>query len=445
MRRDKKGLYMPHHRNLSALVLTLALAGFGLAGCGGGGAPVSAGSTAVSSPPTSASPAKAQHGENGAPIGWTYLNVGARTGGPSVIVKLLASGGTLDLIVSHPVTTSAGAEIFRPLLMRYNLASGDLSGPSTSPYAFPHTLATATPTSSVALYYPTFDKPPVFVRAGSQSEIAPFPSAVPTYYSGINPATNPGPLDNVVIGTTGQWVWVALKGPAAAPFSGLVWQFRHWNRILAVNLQTRQFFVYPIPPSSSLASVNPGWWEAPGFASAGQRVYIAVGSWLGVFPSVPTSRAPVVLTGPPAALTAARGRQMMAALSALYWQASDGLASYWNCSVMQDPSLTACPAPTSGSLNGSWVLDPTVFNHGDYPAAFLWAASFPLVPGSAMANTRAQMVATILRLVQSPLTTAQILYPTAAAARAGFHDTPPTPLPGFTIKGSYYWAVPAGS
>ncbi len=419
----------------SAIFLAAALMGFSLAGCGVGASPTSAARAPTSSPRTRSVPPV---------VGWTYLNVDAQTGGHTVIVKLRADRGGLDLIVSRGITTKAGAETFEPLLLRYNATTGSLSRPVASPYAVPPTLAFASPATSVTLSFPIFGKPPIFISTGSQSEIAPFPPGVPAYDSGINPATDPGTLDNVVIGTSGSWVWVALKGPAKAPAAGLVWQFRHWNRILAFNLRTHQYFVYPIPRSSSLAAVNPGWWQAPAFVAANHRVFIAVGSWLGVFPSMPTAHRLAVLKGPPAALIAKRTSRMMAALSNLYWQASDGLAAYWNCSVMQDPNSQACPGGASGVPYRSWVLNPAVFNHGDYPETLIWAASFPLVPGSALAAKRNRMLSTILRLARSPLTTAQIVYPTAAAAQAGFHDTPPTALPGFAIRGEYYWAVASG-
>ncbi|MGC8486830.1 MAG: hypothetical protein ACP5QO_01230 [Clostridia bacterium] len=137
-------------------------------------------------------------------IGWTYLNVAARTGGHAIIAGLRPSPGHLDLIVSQGVTACLGVEAFRPLLLGYNLFTGAMVGPSPSPYSLPQTLVDGAPATLVALSFLSFGKPPVCVTGGEQpQEIAPFPGGVTAYYSGINPATQP---------------WCAAR-----PVSGLGW------------------------------------------------------------------------------------------------------------------------------------------------------------------------------------------------------------------------------
>src|SRR5581483_6564342 len=101
----------------------------------------------------------------------------------------------------------------------------------------------------------------------------------------INPPMgDPGSFDNQILGQSGNWVWIAMKGPGEPPIPQLVWGYRQWNRILAVNTQTNVMKVFSIPNGTSRTNT---WSNTPGFGVVGTTVYIGTGNWLGAFPVNP--------------------------------------------------------------------------------------------------------------------------------------------------------------
>lgn len=420
-----------------ALILTGAL---GMAGCGIYGASPGPPSSPVRPPArvsaTSGSPTPSPGApvHRAAAVGWYALPLEHTTAGDTIITGFRVDGGHLAILAakfrvgSNPV----------PLQYAYHWDPSQLEGPRSSTVSAPRGLLYGPPRTSVQLTFPPSGKPPLFTEG--KKVVAPFPSGVAVYQSGINPATQPGPLDNTVIGVRGPWVWVALKGPKQPPFHGIVWHYRTWNRIMAFNLHTRRYYLYPIPRLTSFAGIYDAWGYSPAFGVDGSRVLIGVGPWLGVFPANPPTAVSPVVRGPSLDELSRRTHVMRQQLSALYWQASDGLAAEWNCVIMKDPSQAACPKGPATAT--SWVLTdgPAVINHGDYPARLLWAADFPLSSNPSANRQRNRMVRTILRLSSSPLVTAEIAYPDPAKARAHFHRRPPIALPGYTIRNGYYWA-----
>lgn len=90
------------------------------------------------------------------------------------------------------------------------------------------------------------------------------------------------------------------------------------------------------------------------------------------------------------------------------------------------------------AMDHSWIGDPTVFNHGDYPPTLYWALNFPLKPGTQAYKQRAMLALEIEQLLKSPLTMAWIVHPGPKSMRTYFHSTPPTKIPGSHIVSGYY-------
>ncbi len=276
------------------------------------------------------------------------------------------------------------------------------------------------------------------------------PSSILGYASEINPAVgSPGGWDNQVIGRSGSWVWLAMKGPKLPPVQnmGLVWRFRYWNRIVAIDTHSWKTVVYSIPRSTSDVDT---WGNPPAFAVSHGAVYIGTGKWLGVFPVNPgdagvgaasnvtaatgnlssNAIALPVVQPEPASVVQADGQKMLQTLSGLKTSAADSLAAFWNNYVMKGDQ--------QADAASSWIMQPTLFNHGDFPESLIWAVNFPLIPGSSVDQQRTKLLSEIEQELKSPLPTSMIAFSTPQQARDHFHSEPPTSLPGYTIQNGYY-------
>jgi uncharacterized membrane protein len=194
-----------------------------------------------------------------------------------------------------------------------------------------------------------------------------WPRQIPTYVSGENPADSQFQLDNQVIGESGSWIWVALKGPKAA-IGGIgsgVWEYRHWNRQVALNVTTGQYRIFSLSRSASETLYYPLWAIPPKFASSGHRVDIGTGDWVGVLPADPVLAASMHYHGAlPAALAKSRKMRDLAVVTPNSWQSVDADAGFWNCYVMKDSNTHACPAGNAFPDTNALSQAPTSFNHG---------------------------------------------------------------------------------
>ena len=127
----------------------------------------------------------------------------------------------------------------------------------------------------------------------------------------------------------------------------------------------------------SSTNVVQTWNVSPSFTATKDAVYIGVGNWIGVLPANPSAgpaRIPILRALPRGDLEA-RVNTVLADLTRLQRQAAAGLATYWNCEIMQKNSLGACPQP--GKFTVPWVMQPIIRNHGDQPYAIDWAVDLP--------------------------------------------------------------------
>lgn len=237
--------------------------------------------------------------------------------------------------------------------------------------------------------------------------------------------TDPGPFDNQVIGQSGNWVWIAMKGPQSAPFAYMAY-FRHWNRIIAVNTNTDALRVFSIPPNTSqVSTVN----TPPAFAQHSQTVYVGTGPWLGILPADPSTGAAQVIRPEPKAVVLKNQLDMLTGLQNEIQTGANGLTTFWNGYVMKDNQKDNV---------WPWEMQPALYNHGAFPPSVHWAVRFPLKQGSSAYQTRAKLYAEIEMLLNNPLDTAPIVYDTSSKLKQHFHSIPPAPIPGYTIKGGYY-------
>jgi hypothetical protein len=372
------------------------------------------------------------------PYGWTYLDASTQFGRPVQVWNMTIIDNTHSQTMSPWVhlgfeaLTKQGTSYDHTLIGEadYSLASSELSNAQKESQSVSAQMLPAGGDWSLHFTIHQIGQPVQATLVQSTTSV-PIPSSIPMYSSGMNPEMdNPGELDNRVLGQTGHWVWLALKGPAHSPLHTFAWHYRYWNRIVAVNVVTQQAVVYPIPRETSPLYT---WTQAPLFAKDGTSVLIGIGEWLGDLPANPAASLTVpVLQPEPAANVQKDTTSMLETLRALQKAAATGLADTWNVTVSQD---------TADGDNGgaqSWVMNPAIMNHGDYPQSLLYAAEFPTTQGSAAADEQQTLLTSIMAMLHSPLTTAWVEFPSPSAERAHFHDTPPTELPGYVIKGGLY-------
>lgn len=292
----------------------------------------------------------------------------------------------------------------------------------------------------VATSYTNQHPEPTMLYQGKPISV-PWPRTLPTYLSGQNPATDIFQLNNTIIGQTGVWVWVALKGPAKDPSNlpASVWGFRYWNRLVALNVKTGQHIVFALPRSHSERLNYALWNTPPSFLATHEHVYIGVSSWMGIFPANPVSAGrSVIHGGPPATLTNARVTRALTVLSHASWQAVDADAAFWNCYVMKDPRATACPAGQTVPFGQALSQEPTLYNHGDVSSAIIWASELSMPPGDA--NLRNQDLTHLKAGIRGSLLMNWIATPSGAAIKKEFAGQPPRPLPGYYRSDGLYWA-----
>ncbi|GMA58218.1 hypothetical protein GCM10025858_27210 [Alicyclobacillus sacchari] len=278
------------------------------------------------------------------------------------------------------------------------------------------------------------------------------------YGSAANPeGPTPGSLDNQILGQVGNWIWVALKGPQYPPFypnqKPLLWAFRFWDRLVAFNLQTGQAVEYSIPRSDSeyVWAVSTGTnLVLPTFVRDGSRVWVAVGQWVGCFPSdpLPTAKSESVVHGfsavlrkPSASYVHEEAQSAMADLQMDEREVADSLASYWDTTIGANvPGVPSFRMYQDGKRQ-AWNLNTVIYNHGDLPSDLLWAMQFPFTPSDPRASECTKVGKTILALLRSPLNADAIgvIQMTPQQVEHQFHNKPPVSLPGYVIRGNAYW------
>ena len=101
------------------------------------------------------------------------------------------------------------------------------------------------------------------------------------------------------------------------------------------------------------------------------------------------------------------------------------------------------PGIPPGPDDAAWNLSDSsvIFNHGYDSKRLGWALQYPFKAGSTGWRAQRQLGGAIIRLVLSRLEgyAWSPAEPTPAATRAAFHDRPPFPLPGYTIRHNAYW------
>ena len=391
-------------------------------------------------------PAPAAAAAGRASEGWYYMNLPARYGSNVTIAGLAAQKGRLEVTVQR--LTVVGTEFHtQDLAATWSPGASTLhgwnpNGTSPTPYGGP-----------IHLVFPSqfprdFAAVPVKVEEGTGQAahiVVRWPPSIDAYGSDANPASSasPGSLDNRIVAVTGHWLWVAMKGPQYPPLypgqGPLVWAFRSWNRLMALNLSTGVDRVYSLPPLYALQESE--FSPAPQVVQMGSHVYAAVGSWIGVLPRPGVARdipVPIQQPAPPRAVRR-DGTVALADLRYLYAQEVNSLAAYWD-SVMGH-HVPGLPFYPHGENPSGWNTDPVIVNHGVYPATLIWAMEYPYPPGSREATGRTAMAKAIVRLLTSPLDgdAESVALPSYATVRHAFHDNPPYSLPGYRIRDNVYW------
>ncbi|KUO94616.1 hypothetical protein [Ferroacidibacillus organovorans] len=384
--------------------------------------------------------------------GWRYAPLTPQFGADASIAGLANVRGQLQVTVSHHAVSGNGSLITTYRTALWKEKSDSFSVPvatKDAPKGYHGLFQLVFPTT-----FPMhFNVQSVKIEQGTTSASHPvvaWPKAIPLYGSGQNPqSAAPGSLDNQIIGQSGAWLWVALKGPQLPPLYPkqypLIVGFRHWNRLVALNVQTGAYRLFAIPQTYSLYQSS--WGVAvPAFANLGAQVAISVGSWIGIFPADPgtgssASVASPILVAAPKASLARRGSEALMDLKLLDWQEINSLAAYWN-SIM-GKQVPGMPFYRNGQAPVSWNTDPVVFNHAALPSALTWAMEYPFVRGSVQDQERTRLESSIIALLTSRLngyawSAAGYSY---ASERKAFANHAPLSLPGYVVKQGVYWPI----
>ncbi|MCY0901786.1 MAG: hypothetical protein OWU32_06295 [Firmicutes bacterium] len=298
-----------------------------------------------------------------------------------------------------------------------------------------------------------------------------WPRAVPVY--GEFSQTEPyGAVDNQILGQSGDWLWVAMKGPAHAPFSLRTSPvFRDWDCILAIDLKTGAYRLLQLPPISSPVATM---YTAPAFAVRGGSVWIGVSDWLGVLPADPallpgtaglpgtpgggsgTSEGSDAATGADIATATADRALLLPVLrpvptsvmqsrltlaqmefSALLREQAGSIASLWDNYIMghRVPGVTGAEE--------TWMSDGAYINQGYIPAGILFGSEFPVKSGSAAATAQARLIADLTQLGRNPLPSSIYTLTSAAQERKHFHAHPPGALLGYREEHDLYVPDPS--
>ena len=388
---------------------------------------------------------RAAEGNNS--FGWKWVNLSAVLGPQWQIRGLTDAQGGLQITAWLGQASNAMINNTLYKQIKYDFTANQLVSSVTSttaptPYAGPY---------SLAMTHSTFSFAPQHMQILKNGKIAiPWPKGVIAYGSQINPAVGSSAgttWDNAIIGQSGQWLWIALKGPqypAMRQAPQLVWRFRYWDRLMAVNATTGQYRLYAIPRMTAREST---WDTPPAFFASPHAVYIGVSHWVGRFPLNPgvLPSAPI-LARTPAAVLQERSDWMTAVAQATVRQGAASVASFWDDAVMRK-SVPGVPGQP-GKPAFSWLIDGAYFNHWMYPNDLVWAMNFPLTPGASAYKQRAALFDDLFALLKNPLRGMWITS-TNAQIRAHFHNHPPV-LPGYQVKDGLYvpepsvWPLPAG-
>ncbi|WP_100218640.1 hypothetical protein [Alicyclobacillus hesperidum] len=395
-------------------------------------------------------------------IGWYDVPIITSFGPDSAIAGLRVQDGRLQLLIrtDTPVNHASGF-VFSKM---WHTAWFNPAADTVQPAGEVPAQAQATYQGPAKLVFPAtfpsnFQAQAVTVDVQGKPA-AKWPGAIPMYGSAANPeGPAPGTLDNQILGQVGNWLWVALKGPQYPPFypkqQPLLWAFRHWDRLVAFNLQTGQAVEYSIPPSYTeyIWTVSTGTnLVLPTWVRSGNDVWVAVGQWVGCFPANPSPSAASgnvvraispVLRKPSGAYVRAETKAAIATLSSDEQELADSLASYWDTVVgAKVPGVPSFHVYQDGQRT-AWNMNPAIYNHGDLPSDFIWALEFPFATSDPLASERTQLGQQILSILRNPINTDAIgMIPmTPQQVEAQFHYKPPVALPGYVIRDNAYWPV----
>ena len=392
--------------------------------------------------------------------GWRYAPLTPQFGADASIAGLANVRGELQVTVSHHAVSGNGSLITTYRTALWKEKSDSFSVPvatKDAPKGYHGPIQLVFP----ATFPMQFNVQSVKIEQGTTSASRPvvaWPKAIPLYGSGQNPqSAAPGSLDNQIIGQSGAWLWVALKGPQFPPLypkqGPLIFGFRHWNRLVALNVHTGAYRWFTLPQTYSLYQSS--WGVAvPAFASLGSQVAISVGSWIGIFPADPGAVAPAapvstastaspILVAAPKASLARRGSEALMDLKMLDWQEINSLAAYWN-SIM-GTRVPGMPFYRNGQAPFSWNTQAIIFNHGVLPTALTWAMEYPFVRGSVQDQERTRLESSMMALLTSRLNgyAWSPVENTYAGERKAFANHAPLSLPGYVVKQNVYWPIRA--
>lgn len=416
---------------MTGMAFTVALVACGVSPVGAPPSPHHGHQRAKASSPVHSTSVLASQG---VPISWTRLPLRSQEQSPTLIAGIsvkqghglildLASYSTMHVI--HPVKHLVLWQVGRHTVSSVAAGTTFTPGPGSAYSLVPTTHKTLTPK----------------IMDGTSVASVSWPGSIPVYESGANPFGDPFGVNNRVIGQSGSWIWVALKGPArpTAKLPPGVWGFRHWDRLVALNVITGQYRLFGLPASQSQMLTYPLWAHPPAFAATAHHVYVGVGAFIGVFPANPLTAGPVQDHGKPSTtLTANRVHRALTVLNQASWNAVNADAQFWNCYVMKDPSQAACPAGSGVPTSTALSLDPVYFNHGSVGFSILWASQLAM-PASDAA-LRAQALTRLQQGLKASLEMAWIGNPSSKALRQKYGSGPPNPLPGYYRKNHLYWA-----
>lgn len=388
---------------------------------------------------TAASHLKASAGLAADEVTWYRLPLRQRMGYPARVAAMTAQNHRVLLkVVSYIDPANPQVRATRWVAWQAgSLAVGTLLSENSRP--------ASSSASAYQLLPAAQEGGPARLMDGPAPALTAWPKAVATYTSLANPAGNQFQMDNEVIGQAGPWIYVALKGPKAPAVSlaGEIWGYRYWNRLVALNVKTGQYRLLALPRSYSETLDYPLWENPPSFAASAHHIYVGVGEWVGVFPENPLSIERTVRHGAPtAALDQARVDAAQRLVNTESWQSVDADAAFWNCYVMKDTSVNACPGGTGYPASLALSQQPTFFNHGDVGFALAWALNLPM--DASQASARRAAVTRFDAALSGSLFMNWIAINSAAGIRREFPGGPPKPLPGYYRKDRLYWAQSPG-
>jgi len=381
--------------------------------------------------------------------GWSYINLPRIFGHHVTISGLTATRQGVYVTVTE--THSVGNEThYTYALAPYDSQTGQLGSArqATAPvqYRGPYQLSWSN--SNHQKYDEGLQKVSI-VKAGKQ-ELT-WPKSV-LVYGDLSQTQPSGAVDNQIIGQNGNWLWVAMKGPASPPFTlHVYYHFRNWDRIIAINVHTGAYRLYQLPQITAKINLSN---TTPAFAYHAGKVYIAVSDWIGVLPAVPNARVVVapasaktitfpILHPVPTATLQARWTVAQTELSAGIRQEAGSIAYLWDHHIMNKN------VPGVSGTTTSWMSDGAYLNHGWVPQGILYGAEFPLTKGFSAEKIKDTLLKQITLLGKNPLPTSVFALYTANALKQYFHGRPPALLPGYRIVHNLYvpdpstWPLPS--